>query len=97
MDLLGRQECMEVCNQVLQRSVRNSSLDTIQERQKEQYEIALVTSDYSFSDAERTRIESMGFILKDNVYYTYVSENMDKLMKIIKQCFTINTTNESED
>jgi hypothetical protein len=64
---------------------------------KEQYEIALVTSDYSFSDAERTRIESMGFILKDNVYYTYVSENMDKLMKIIKQCFTINTTNESED
>lgn len=39
----------------------------------------------------------MGFILKDNVYYTYVSENMDKLMKIIKQCFTINTTNESED
>ena len=57
----------------------------------------MVTSDYSFSDAERTRIESMGFILKDNVYYTYVSENMDKLMKIIKQCFTINTTNESED
>lgn len=55
----------------------------------EQYEVALSTDDYVFTESDKTVLEAAGFVCDNNVYTAYSSLDMTKLMELLKLCFSI--------